>query len=44
MLPECPQCGARMHLNDQTTNVVEFACARCHATVIEADESAAKVS
>ena len=35
MAPQCPDCGERMSLIDETTKLVEYRCANCHHREIE---------
>lgn len=34
MIPDCPECGARMSLIDETTKLVEYRCADCYTKEI----------
>jgi len=34
-MADCPNCGARMSTNDQTTKLTEYVCPRCHETEID---------
>lgn len=29
MIPDCPECGARMSLIDETTKLIEYRCPDC---------------
>lgn len=31
MPPECPECGTRMSLIDETTKLIEYRCSDCFA-------------
>jgi len=35
MMPDCPRCGRRMHLDDETTKLVEYRCTECHTREVE---------
>ena len=35
IIMQCPQCGARMALNDETTKLNEYTCDTCHRTEIQ---------
>ncbi len=37
----CPQCGARMALNDETTKLNEYTCNVCYNTEIETKQPVA---
>lgn len=35
MMPDCPRCGDLMHMDDETTKLVEYRCTTCHTREIE---------
>jgi len=35
MIPDCPRCGERMHLDDETSKLVEYRCTTCNTREVE---------
>ncbi|MCL9812678.1 hypothetical protein [Natranaeroarchaeum aerophilus] len=35
MMPDCPRCGTRMSMDDETTKLVEYRCTVCHTREVE---------